>query len=150
VLQQDFLRLQGVGGVGRIDNDGMAADTGKTLDVFLDVKLVGAAVAAADDDDVHLGDVDHRHRIVDGRMHDVDGAGRQPVALAFRAVGELKFDLQAMPGEKTPIDRHIKRQRARGRECVDVQQDELRSRRGRRERTKSEQQRHGPAERSPV
>ena len=34
VLQQDFLRLQRVGRVGRIDHDGVAANIGKILDVF--------------------------------------------------------------------------------------------------------------------
>ena len=60
-------------------DDGVAADIGKILDVALDVEFVGAAVAAADDDDIGFGDVDHRHRIVDRRMHDID-----------RAVGEAR------------------------------------------------------------
>ena len=72
VLQQDFPGLQRIGGVGGIDHDGVAADVGKILDVILDVEFVGAAVAAADDDDVDLGDVDHGDRVVDRRVHDID------------------------------------------------------------------------------
>ena len=74
MLQQDFLRLQRIGGVGGVDDDGVAADVGETLDVVLHVEFVGAAVAAADDHDIVLGDVDHRHRVVDRRMHDIGGA----------------------------------------------------------------------------
>jgi hypothetical protein len=43
-------------------------------------------------------------------MHDVDGGAGEPFALALRAFGEFKLDLQVMPGEKAAIDRHIKRQ----------------------------------------
>ena len=94
--------------------------------VSCDVELVGAAVAAGDDHDVDLGDVDHGDRVVDRRMHDVDGAAGEPLALALRAFGEFELDLQAALGKKAAIDRHIKRQRTRGREGVDVQQDRLR------------------------
>src|SRR6202035_4241901 len=65
-------------------------------------------------------------RVVDRRVHDVDGAAGQPLALALRAFGEFELDLQATPGEESAIDRHIKRQRARGGEGVDVQQSRLR------------------------
>ena len=104
MLQQDFLRLQRIGGVGGVDDDGVAADVGKVLDVVLHVEFVGAAVAAADDHDIVLGDVDHRHRVVDRRMHDIDGAVGERGALAFRALGELQVDVQPVPGEEAVID----------------------------------------------
>ena len=74
----------------------------------LHVEFVGAAVAAADDDYVHLGDVDHGHRIVDGRMDDIDRAVGETLALPFRAFGEGKLDLQPAPGEETAVDCNIK------------------------------------------
>ena len=49
VLEQDFLRLQGVSGIHRVDGDGVAADVGKILDRVLHVEFVGAAVAAGND-----------------------------------------------------------------------------------------------------
>ena len=102
VLEQDFLRLQGIGGVGRIDDDGVAADAGKILHVVLDVEFVGAAVAAADDHNVDLGDVDHRHGIVDGRMHDIDRAAGEPFALALGAFGEFERDVRDPRAGKKP------------------------------------------------
>ena len=104
----------------RVDHDGVAADVGEILHVVLDVEFVGAAIAAADDHDVDLGVVDHRHRIVDRRMHDVGRAARQRGALAFGAFGELQVDVQSVPGEEALLDRHIERQRAGVRERVDV------------------------------
>ena len=120
MLQQDFLCLQRIGGVGRIDDDGVAADIGKPLDAVLHVEFVGAAVAAADDHDIVLGDVDHRHRVVDRRMHDIGGAARQRGALAFGAFGELQVGVQPMPGEEALLHGHVKRQSAGIGECVDV------------------------------
>ena len=114
VLRQDFLRLQRIGGVGGVDHDGVAADVGKILDRVLDVELIGAAVAAGDDHDVDLGDIDHGDRVVDRRMHDIDGAAGEPLALALRALGEFELDLHAAPGEEAAIERHIERQRACG------------------------------------
>jgi hypothetical protein len=113
VLEQDFSGLQGVGRIGGIDDDSVAAQIGKILDVILYVKLVGAAVAARHDDDINLGDIDHRHRIIDGRLDDVDRTVGETGALAVRAFGEFKFDIQAAFGEKAAVDRDVKRQRAR-------------------------------------
>ena len=121
VLQQDLFRLQGVGGIAGIDDDGVAADVGKIVDVALHVKLVGAAIAAADDDDVVLGDVDHRDRVVDRRMRDIDAAVGKPGALAVRALGEFEDDVKPAFGEKAALDAGEERQRAGGAEDVDVQ-----------------------------
>ena len=120
MLQQDFLRLQRIGGVGGVDDDGVAADVDEALDVVLHVEFVGAAVAAADDHDIVLGDVDHRHRVVDRRMHDIGGARRQRGALAFGAFGELQVGIQPVPGEEAVLDGHVKRQSAGIGEGVDV------------------------------
>ncbi len=103
----------------------MAADVGKILDVVLDVKFVGAAVAAADDDDIGLGDIDHRHRIVDRRMHDIDRAVGEACALTLGAVGEFKRDVQAAPGEEAVIGRRINGSERVERKDVDVQQCRL-------------------------
>ena len=70
-------------------------DVGKILHVSLHVELVGAGIAARDDDDVVLGDVDHGDRVVDRRMHDIDAAVAKPLALALRAFGEFELDLKA-------------------------------------------------------
>ena len=143
VLEQDLFRLQGVSGIAGVDGDGVPADVGKIVDVVLHVKLVGAAVAAADDDDRRLGDVDHGDRIVDGRMHDIDAAIGKAGALAVRALGECEHDIQPAPGEKAAIDASEKRQRAGGAEGVDVQHRRRGGGRSRREESEAEPERKG-------
>ena len=70
-MRQDLLRLQRIGGVGRVDHEGPAAHVGERLDLGLDEKLVHAAVAAGHDHHVVLADLDHRQRVVDRGMHHV-------------------------------------------------------------------------------
>ena len=124
----------------------MAADVGKGLDLGLHIELVGAAVAAADNDDVVLGDVDHGDGIVDGRMRDIDAAVGKAGALAVRALGECDDDIEPASGEKAAIDAGKKRQRAGGAEDVDVQHRRRGGGRGRRQKPKTERKRHHAAD----
>ena len=125
VLQQDFLRLQRVGGVGRIDHQGAAAQVRERLDLRLDVELVHAAVAAGDDHDVLLGDLDHGERVVDGGMDDVELAGGQALALAARVRREMQVDLEAALLEDAVGDAAVQSERLGVREGVDAKLGQL-------------------------
>ncbi len=103
MLKQDFLGLKGIGRVGRIDHDGVAADVGKILDGFLDVEFIGAGIATAHDHDIDLGDVDHRHGVVDRGLHDIGATIGKRLALRLGALGELQVDVEPALGKKTAI-----------------------------------------------
>ena len=111
VLEQDLLGLQRVGGVGRVDHEGAAAQVGEGLDLRLDEELVHAAVAAGDDHHVLLGDLDHGDRIVERGLGDVELAGGEAVALVLRIRRELQLDLQPVPFEDAVGDAGMQRQR---------------------------------------
>ena len=128
VLQQDLLRLQRIGGVGGVDDDGVALDVCEVLDAVLHIEFVGAAVAAGDDDDIHFGDVDHGHRVVDRGMGDIDRA----VASPWRWRSEFSVNCRSISiraWQKSAVNAGIERQRAGGTEDIDVQQDRLGGRR---------------------
>ena len=121
VPQQDLLRLQRIGGVGRIDHQRAAAQVGERLDLRLDEEFVHAAVAAGDDHHVLLGDLDHGERVVDRGMDDVELAGGEPFALALRILGEVQVDLEPALLEDAVGDAGMQRQRLGVREGVDAQ-----------------------------
>ena len=111
VLRQDLLRLQRIGGVGRIDHERAAAHVGERLDLALDEELVHPAVATGDDHHVVLADLDHRQRVVDGGMHHIGCPGGEAVALAARILGELQLDLEPAPLENPLGDAGMQRKR---------------------------------------
>ena len=117
--EQDLLGLHRIGGVGRVGDQRLAADVGEGVDALADDEFVGAAVAAADDHDVDLGDLDHGERVVDRGLHHLELAVGEAVALRPRAFGELELQLDAVLGEDALLDADEERQRARGRKCVE-------------------------------
>jgi hypothetical protein len=108
-----------------------AAHVGEGLDLGLHEELVHPAVAAGDDHHVVLADLDHGERVVDRGMHDVEGAGGEPVALAARILGQMQIDLQAAPLENPLGDAGVQRQGLGLRKGVDAQHRRLVRRRGR-------------------
>ena len=83
VLAQHLVHQEGERGVGRVDDDGLAAQVGVGLDLGLHDQPVEAVVAAHHDRDVDLRDLGHRHRIVDA-AHARSDSGRAPVLRAAR------------------------------------------------------------------
>jgi len=139
VLEQELLGLQRIGGVRRIDHDRLAPEVRKGGDVGLNEELVHTAVAARDDHDVFLGDLDHGDRIVERRMRDLEFSGDEPVALALRAFGVLLLDREAVFGEHALGDADIDRQGLGVGKRIDAQLRRLRAaRRGAGHRKRAE------------
>ena len=111
VLKQDFLRLQRIGGIGRIDHQRTPAQIGKRFDLGPDEELVHPAVAAGDNHHVVLAKLDHGQGIVDRRMHDVELARCKAIALTARTLGKLKVDIQSVLCEDAVRNSAMKGQR---------------------------------------
>ena len=122
---QDFLRLQRIGGVGRIDHEGATAHVGERFHVRLDEELVHAAVAAGDDHHVVLGHLDHGERVVDRRMHHIELAGGEAIALVAGIVREMELDLEAALFEDALGDAGMQRKGLGLREGIDPQDRRL-------------------------
>ena len=84
-----------------------------------------SAVAAGDHDHVLPGHLDHRHRVVERGLRNVEPAGRQALALALGVLGELEREPDAVPGEDPLFDPDMKRQRLGIGEGVDAHELEL-------------------------
>src|SRR5258707_3329 len=75
--EHDFFHLQGLGGVGCIQNQSFATQVGDGLGSGLGNQLVLGAFAAHDDDDVLVGEFDHGHGVVYSEVSDVAFAAGQ-------------------------------------------------------------------------
>ena len=91
----------------------------------LDEELVHAAVAAGRDHHVVLAHLDHGERVVDGRMHDVEFAGGESIALAAGIVREVKLDPEPALLEDALGDPGMQRQGLGVGEGIDAQDRRL-------------------------
>jgi hypothetical protein len=99
VEKQDFFHLQGVGGVGRVDDEGLVAQVFDGFDVRLRDEFVLRAFATGHDDDVGFRELHHCYCIVDGGVGHVAFAGGQLGAEFVGAGRIVGFDGDAVFGE---------------------------------------------------
>jgi hypothetical protein len=117
---EHLVEQQREGGVGRVYHDGLAANVFVRFDLRAHHQLVQASAAARHDDDVGLGDVDERERIVDAGLGDFEAARHQAVALSLGIRRDLDLDKEAALGEQAPLLCHVERQVLRTGEYVDA------------------------------
>jgi hypothetical protein len=111
--EEDFLRLHGVGGVRRVDQQDAALEVGHRAHAGLDEELVHAAVAAAHDDHVLLRALDHGDGVVDRRMDDLHVAVGKIVPQLDGILREQQLHFEAVALEDALRDGGDERQRLR-------------------------------------
>ena len=121
VLEEDLLRKERIGRVGRIDHQDPAAQVREGAHVGLHEEFVHAAIAASHDHHILLRHLDHRDRVVDRGERDVDGARGEALALPDRILGEGELDREVVAGEDALRDSGMQWQGLRVRERVDAQ-----------------------------
>ena len=100
VVLEHLVEQQPERGIGRVDHHRLAAQVGVGLDLRLHEDVVEAIVAAGHDDDVALGKLDHRHRIIDAGMRDLILALGDAFAHRVRSRRVDELDRQAVLGEQ--------------------------------------------------
>src|SRR5207253_8114973 len=100
---KNFFELYSVSGVGRVNDERFATQILDGFDVRLGDEFVLRAFATHDDDDVLVGEVDHGHGVVHGKIGDVAIPGGEFVAQLLRIGGVFGLHFEAKFGKEAKL-----------------------------------------------